>query len=264
MNIWQACRQVQFLLRARLWDGTGSVVFHSTSVVVTDVPEANALLTMIQPSVLISPAEGSPDAEEPRFGQESIELKLTQVVAGDHVGENAIMGSVRATTGSVGRGVLEVAEQIFEALDSMSSDLGLAVSIRPSSIARTTLVEEKMWAFRQYTLELWLTSFRTYFLPTDFVGAVSAPNVNMTWTLPPARFDRFRMILRRVAGGNPTTDPTAGTGIALSGDLATSISDTPGSGTFSYSLFTSYDETNPTPSADQRFSAADTITVTVP
>jgi hypothetical protein len=84
----------------------------------------------------------------------------------------------------------------------------------------------------------------------------------LTWNLPPARYDRNALILRRAAGTTPPASTTAGTGIAV-GALVTTLLNTPGVGTFSYSLFMGYDELNSTPTTSDRFSAAATLTITL-
>jgi hypothetical protein len=73
------------------------------------------------------------------------------------------------------------------------------------------------------------------------------------------RFDRRQMVLRR--GATLPASATAGTGVTLSGDLATSVVDTPGAGTWYYALFAAYDEYGS--ASNERYSAAATTSAVV-
>jgi len=114
---------------------------------------------------------------------------------------------------------------------------------------------------REIGLKAWTTSIRSYPAPTRLTGAVPGGGVvNLTWSLPATRYDTYALVLRRAAGSTAPTSATSGTGVTV-GALVTSVSDSPGAGTFSYALFMGYDEINsPTSSAD-RYSTGNNVTV---
>lgn len=100
---------------------------------------------------------------------------------------------------------------------------------------------------------------RFYHAPFRFAATPGSGQVVMTWTLAPTRFDTLRVILRRATGSTPPATVTDGTGVTLSGDLVTSKTDSGlAAGTYSYSLFMAYDETNATPTTADKYSAAAT------
>ena len=78
--------------------------------------------------------------------------------------------------------------------------------------------------------------------------------MSLTWANPPSRYDLRRVRLRRAAGSTPPASISAGSEVTLAADLSTSVVDAVAAGTYSYTLFGCYDETNSPPSADQRFS----------
>ncbi len=93
--------------------------------------------------------------------------------------------------------------------------------------------------------------------PTPVPGEVS-----FTWDAVPDRYDFRRYLCRRVKGSTGTADPTAGTNVPItSGSVRTTneLSDNPGGGTFTYSLFVVYDEYGST--TDERFSLAKMVTI---
>ena len=95
--------------------------------------------------------------------------------------------------------------------------------------------------------------------PTPAAGAT------FSWTVPPDRYDFRRYKVLRVSGSTPTTDPedAAATEVTVTGGstrTTSSVTDDPGAGTWSYSIFVVYDEFGS--GTDERFSAAATITVT--
>jgi len=125
---------------------------------------------------------------------------------------------------------------------------------------RPELLEGTEIAVRgEYVFAATVSYERFYHSCEQFKAAdAGSGNASLSWTIPPDRFDRDKVILRRAAGSTPPASATAGTGVTLSGDLATSVTDNPGSGSFAYSLFGAYDE-----SGTARYSASRTQTVTV-
>jgi hypothetical protein len=82
------------------------------------------------------------------------------------------------------------------------------------------------------------------------VGQVTASSIALSWTNP-ADADLAEVIVRRSEGSVPPSTPTAGTGVALTSAMATSVVNTglAGNTTYSYALFTrdATGNINPTP-----------------
>ena len=88
-------------------------------------------------------------------------------------------------------------------------------------------------------------------LPVASGGFGSA---SLAWTSPPTRFDRFGIMVRRLAGFNLPTTTTGDQIVApSSGAGVTSYLDSPAAGTYSYGIWAAYDEAGA--GAADRFSA---------
>lgn len=267
MNTWQVCQQIKRLLLQRTWEGGANFVFHPNSVVVSAGAQPDALGSLVSPMCLLRPLSSSSDAahgEEPALLTQSFGVRAMTVVPGDSLGEHPILGAMReAQDKSGGKGILEIEEEIFAAIDSLNSDDGIVILGRMQGAADATLLEGLGYiVWRDWNYEFLTTASRFY--PAPFALTASLPGggvANLSWVNPASRFDLRQIVLRRAAGAVPPATPTAGTGVTLSSDLATSVSDTPGAGTFSYSLFTGYDETGS--ATNERYSATHSGTFTV-
>lgn len=270
MNTWQVCRQLKYLLRSRTWDGTTNAF---GSVHVTAAPKEAAYGVFRFPLALIRPlsARFDPDfGEEPELVMQDVEVQLVVANAADVVGEASLIGANRAAvpTTSAGRGLLEVEEALMDAAARLSAIDGVEMLCRARSAVGAVHDDAIGYAaFRTYTFEVMTTADRFYHPATRLSAtAAGGGSVSLTWRLPPDRYDRRRVVLRRASGSTAPASITAGTGVTLSGDLATSVTDAPGAGTFSYSVFATYDETDGrpegTPDSDDFVSAAETDTVT--
>ena len=96
MNFWQIIRQVVHLLKARVWTGSSSKVFHTDSVVVVaGDSDINALdARLIPPMALVVPGSGQSDpshGEEPDLIEREFSVILITRNEGDKLGQAAIM-----------------------------------------------------------------------------------------------------------------------------------------------------------------------------
>lgn len=264
MNMWQLLRQAQYVLRARAWTGGATKVFASQSVLVS-LARPQDLAGARLPAVILRPLSGSPDPrhrQQPGLLQRSFAATLVTGVMGDIFGEAPIVGSHRAAlTQSEGRGHLEVEEELLQTLGDLGAAGGVTIRLMTSSVPEPQQVEGLGHVVSTaYAFEAFVLRDRYYPGATQFLATRAGGNVGLSWALPPDRFDRLSVILRRAAGATPPATATAGTGVTLSGDLATTVTDSPGAGTFSYSLFAAYDETGS--GTPERYSSAETHTVT--
>lgn len=280
MNEWQVFRQIEYLIRQRKWPGGSTPVFAPASVMTTEAPSESALTSMISPVCLLKTSDGQTDPErkaQPDLEQVGVEVLLMTVNPGDIVGHKALLGGNRPTTAtfgqqsSKGRGLLEVQTEMKAALKLLGNTSGVRIQYVSESKIGAMLDEKKRYiAWRTYRYSLWCGDELFYHPCRNLVATTpGGGQVSLTWKIPPDRYDRYRVVLRRAAGATPPASITAGTGVTLSGPLATSVTDTPGAGPFAYALFATYDETNtfkaiaPVASQDQRVSDAVTKAVTV-
>ncbi len=270
MNTWQLCGELRSVLRALLWTGSSNQVFGSEAVVVTVGPEADAGGAMRFPAALIRPLDASVDpdhSQQPDLIRQRIGIRLMAAVAGDAIGEVPLLGGFWTTVAddaSQGRGLLELEEELYNAVELLSLDDGVEIQFMAAGASQAVLLEGTGYiAFRDYEFEAWVTASRDYPPAREFL-VVSAGSgfVDLSWKNPnTTRYDFRRMRLRRLAGSTPPTSSN-GTALTLSSDTAETHLDAPGTGTFSYSIFGSYDDRQDPPATDREFSAADSVTAT--
>lgn len=259
MTPWQCARQLRYLLLAAAWP-TGAAERVFGAVVVSQAPNDRVLGNVRLPLALIRLGGGTSDDQEPRLVRETLEVVLMAQVPGDPLGEAALIGGPRAggAGSSAGRGVLELEEVLMGAAAQLGGADG--VRLRLAGKGRGQAAPDAVHgaiAARGYVFEGWLGSERSYPAPVNLVATPAGSGaVNLSWTLPPQRFDRLEVVLRRAAGSTPPASATDGTGVTLASAMATSVTDDPGAGTFSYALFAGYDETSETPTTTDRWSSA--------
>ena len=269
MNGWQAIRQLAYLIRSRVWTGTSAKVFGRVLLASRVDDDEDLGLGNLPLCILrLGSARSDPEfGEEPDLLSHDAIARLIVAVEADPTGEGSLVGSNYGLSlvTSAGAGLLQVEREFFLAARRLQDVDGVRCFVKATSAAETQRVQGSaaVIALREYRLEM-LVGTEPFYHPGTRLAA-TAPGggqAALTWTLPPDRFDRYRVVLRRAAGATPPTSITGGTGITLSGNLATSVTDTPGVGAFSYALFATYDETTATPDSDDQVSASDTVTIT--
>ncbi len=267
-------RQMKHLALAQAWpDSPSQRVFGSGAVRISN-DRKGAGDNLRVPYLLIYPGNADLDEEAPGIGLHRFDLLLVCSVEGDEIGGRALEGGPR-TAGqgsSFGRGLLEVEEPMMLAFENLTGADGARGAVVPATAVAveqdkgTTLA----LAWRRYTLNAWCTRARHYEPPTSFVATKSGANVNMTWALPPTRWDfhaanspytgvsaRGGIVIRKAAGSTAPTSATDGSAVTVSA-FATSVSDTPASFPVSYAIFAGYDEVG---NGIDRYSAQETWTV---
>lgn len=256
MNVWQITRQLRYLLLSRNWSGSSNRVFPIESVVATVAAPKSQAKFMRVPMVFIFPSDGASDpwhSQEPGLLQQSFVIKTLVAIPGDTHGENAMIGAnVADRTLSEGRGVLEIEEELYSAIERLTVDSGIVIQ-NVALGSMTPILDEDLGYImeRQYTFQAICTSARYYPAPINFVATGGTGQVALSWIVPADRYDRFRVVLRRASGGTPPATVSDGTGVTLSGNLAASVTDSGlAAGSYSYSLFAQYDETNDAANGD--------------
>lgn len=266
MTPWQQAKQLKYLLATRTWTGGSDTVFGK--VIVTARPkELPRTLGSVLPLCVVNVGDAEHDGQQPKLIKRH-RWTVWVVVANkfDAVGEGGMLGSNRSASHR-GYGLLEVQEQLYEVVHSKQSESGLAIFLRAASAADSGVDQSLGHVnWRGYSIETKAVSTTRFYHPASRLAASGGSgSVSLSWTLPPDRFDRYRVVLRRASGSTPPGSPAAGTGVTLSGDLAASVTDGPGAGTFSYALFAQYDETltkpEATPATAEQTSASVTVTV---
>jgi len=229
------------------------------------VPE-DAKKTIRTPVALVYPVNSSADpqhGEQPQLIQATINITVVTTVPGDAVGEKTIIGgNVPDNTKSEGKGILEIEEEVFNTIGSLQVDNGITISFQTANMRQPTYDPNFGYiAFRDLSFKCWCTVIRQYHPVSYLTATGGSGQVALEWGLPPDRFDRYRVVLRRASGGTAPATISDGTGVTLSANLATSVTDTGlAAGTYSYSIFATYDEKDGrpggTPASDERVSSA--------
>jgi hypothetical protein len=217
-------------------------------------------LELSPPIFLLRPLSASVDGEimeQGRIVKTSIEGRLIVTDERDQLTEQAIFQ------------LLEVQEQVFDVLDLLTGADGIEINHRASSMVDAAQIGKTWIAARAYRFDM-LTTTDKYFHPPTRLAATDqgGGTARLTWKAAPTRFDTLggdtpKYTLRRASGSTPPASETSGTGVSVTDGVVTH-DDTPGSGTWSYSLFAQYDETGT--GTAEKYSPADTraqVTITL-
>lgn len=247
MNDWQMFRQLQATLQAAVWPGSAATVFAPSSVVIIGgLPIERIINSIRMPACALAPGGSTSDPdhnEEPALIRQDVDIKLVQLVAGDAVGEHAVMGAGRQSNSAEGRGILEIGERLLAEVSILNKTIeGFDMLFRARSGVAVDMVSQGYLASRAYAFDGWAGVERTYQMAGAMAAAATGTDVLLSWTLPTSRFDISKAILRRASGSTPPPTVTDGSGVVLAADLSESVTDTPGAGTWSYSLFVQYND----------------------
>lgn len=257
MNAWQAVQQLKFKLLTRTWPDAPSNPVLQT-VLATQGATSDLVDAFSPPMAIVSVLDQDADAQSPEHKRQRFEVALAVAHRGDRAGEFALVGAQRNGPGrSAGRGLLEVEEQLLEVVNALNRTNAMQIQCVAASAAEAGVEDARGYVCaRRYTLEARLTTARKYQEANGgkkLTVVVAGATVTLSWAIA-ERFDfhatysvpaltvRGGHVLRRAAGATPPATVTDGTGVTLSGAFATSVADTPGVGTWSYSLFAKYEE----------------------
>ena len=262
MNTWQTAKQLRYLLRAATWgDSPGNKVFGQ--VLISNGPSDRAVGQMRFPFALIIPGDVTADDSTPTLERARFEVRIVARVANDPWGESVLIGAPRSSQGSSqGRGIMELEEVLLDTVASLDRTSGIRMRVDYRSATQAQVSEDLGYVgMRSFTLEALLSANRSYEGCSRVTAAdLGSGNVKLTWTLPPTRYDTLGLVVRRAAGITPPATPSAGTGVTV-GANDTTVTDTGGAGTVSYSIWRTYNETGG--AAVERYStAAATATTT--
>ena len=165
MNTWQVCQQVKYLLQQQKWTGSSTTVFGR--VVITTKPTEEAVATgIVMPGAMVRPLSNSvdPDAGElPDAIELELVIALIVSVENDPFGEAMLIGAQRTgQTDSRGRGLLEIEEEMFNAVELLNTDDGVLIQHIASGAPAPTMISGNMAVIREYGFRAFLTSDRFY------------------------------------------------------------------------------------------------------
>jgi hypothetical protein len=253
---------------ARRWLGSagGDPVFAAESVLCSPMPTAEAWLRLRRPILFLSVEDGAgdPEGEATDYMRQRVRGTLVVSHAGDLFGEKALIGAHRESklTGA-GRGLLEVQKEVYAALRNLGPERGVRVRSIAQSAAVPELIENVGYVIsRDYRFEGDVTTFETCPEPREVGATLAGATVTLSWAAPDDTTDLVTYVVRRVAGPVPVAFRTEGTGIALGSPLDLSVADSPGPGTWTYSVFARY--ADPGGSIALNDSDCGFVTVTVP
>ncbi len=270
MNRWQISRQLKFILQNAVWPGGTEVVFGGVAVSVRPPDEWRKNFRWPLAAIRPMPVSSDPQHnEQPDLlvGQWAVRIYVVQ--ASDEFGEGVLIGGHRASAiTSDGRGLLEIERIVYLEIARLHGVDGIEAQVIAASAADAEYDDDIGYiAAGEYILEVTTTTEPFYHPPDRFAATIlGGGSVSFVWRTPPDRFDRFRVLMRRAAGSIPPATISSGTSVPLGSNLPTSVTDAPGAGTFSYSLFGTYDEDDTydgTADSDDQVSSPATLTVVV-
>ncbi len=240
MNPWQMAQQLKAALAAVAWpDASANVVFGPRSVFVFAGAPSDDEAPPGFPFALVTIDAGTPDADDPDLILQQFTIITAVEVAGDALGEFAVIGSAAADLGkSQGRGIAEVAERVRSAVQDLTGADGAAMVVSSTGItAPASLGRGKQLAFDEVTVTAMCTSQPHYAAPqqTKLVGSV------LSWVGAhcEARFDFLRYRVGYVVSNTPAETPADCAGFAYTGThREAAISVVAGR---TYSVFADYD-----------------------
>lgn len=262
MNRFQLLNELVQELQDASWAGSSTPVFNDDAVRIIGGDEIEAFGEgLIAPAALIRPGPVQSDplhGEEPDLLLFTFDVILVAVGAGDRMAKHALMGAYReGLTDSRGRGLLELEEELFNAIGRLRDAQGVRIqSLATGAIAAAPYDQDNVIAAQEYTFEALVTADRYYHAPVGVTAtALGGGQVRVRWTDPPSRGDRIDIQIRRLAGATAPANETQGTLVANVALGLGSYVDTPGVGQVSYAVFGTFNDHGGT--SRDRFSDAE-------
>lgn len=213
-------QQIKHLLQAATWSG-GSAVFGARgSVAVYAGTPTDDHIPAGFPWALVGIDSADIDPDQPSVIVQGFSVMCAAEVAGDRLGEYALIGGAAADLGkSAGRGVGEVAERVRATLQSLTGADGATVILSGTSAGTPAVLGRgRHLALDELRLTAVCTSAPHYSAPQRLRVT------DGTWLWEGAhcsgRFDFLRYRLVEKVGSTPSTSPSDGT-VVYTGTAAT-------------------------------------------
>jgi hypothetical protein len=149
VNYRDALVEIQDELKAQNWGVSSNRVFADSSVVVSKAIPREVLRTLRVPIAQIMPGPGRSDpqyGEEPDLLVNQVVVRLFQVEPGDATGEKPLIGANRPNTAkSEGAGLLEIAEEVYNAIGRINVQEGLVIQSRRMGESGPVQIDQAVW-----------------------------------------------------------------------------------------------------------------------
>lgn len=248
MDELQQAEQIRHQLASRYWGDSGSNALVFGKVASSAGPRESIRDLANQCPVAIINAMGSVGALKGLPQARTFRWQILVMVSnmGDPWGEGGLIGSNWQGFGtqSEGAGILHVQRELCAALNPSTGREGLRLALVESRSATASEdPDAPPVTFRMYQFESQGTEHPVYATATRLAATAGGSGaVTLTWLLPTGRYDFYKAVLRYASGATPPASTSAGTGVTLSADDATTVTFSPGAGTYSFALFVQYDE----------------------
>lgn len=215
MNPWQFAQQIKFILERATWDGSGGqLMFGGTgSVAVFAGMPTSEQVPIAYPWALVGIDSGTFDPDHPDVLTQNFTLTIGALVAGDRMGEHAIIGGPASTLQKSGnRGVAEVSARARSYVQALTGADGCRVQLSGVTTSPPTAVDgARHLAMEQTTLSAVCTAQPFY----DHPQRLRYSGGQWKWAGDhcAARFDFLQFRLVRKAGTSAPASPSDGTTI---------------------------------------------------
>lgn len=267
MSAWQIEREIAHQAATKNWPDAPSAAILAGGAFVSASKAEASIGKRLTPFAAVHRTLLSPDREHPeRYSEAIFDVEIAvENWAVDPWGSGPVEGAVMESVGqSGGRGSDEVLDEVRSLLDQLvDGNHGFQGEVTEADHALLKAGSATYVVNRFQVRAYNVPCARFYHPAIQFKGTAGSQQASFTWALPPIRYDFLKVQLIRKAGSSPPVSVSDGTDLGVSAQ-AVSFTDVVGSsGTFSWSLFVSYDERNPTPTTAQRWSAPATATLTI-
>ncbi len=214
MNPWQMAQQLKHLLEQARWPtGSGDLIFGSATqrIAVFSGTPTDRQIPPAFPWCLIEIAEAEADEDSPDLLTQTFRLIVAAEVAGDRMGEAAVIGGAAPNLGkSAGRGVTELASEVRRTVGSLTGMDGARVIVSAASSGPVApLSTGGHVAMADVSLRAMCTSLPHYAAPQRLRYNVT----RWEWDGDhcAARYDFLRYRVLRKNGTHPSSNPSDGT-----------------------------------------------------
>ncbi len=168
MNPWQMAQQLKHELATVAWPDSTDVVFGEHSVLVYAGALAEDQHPPAFPFALVTIGPGTADPDDPDLIEQTFNVLVAAEVAGDPMGEHAIIGGARAVGSRANAGIAEVAERVRAAIERLTFYSGGTVVVSGQGTGSpAALGKGRHVVFDEYRVSAWCTSRPVYTAPQE-------------------------------------------------------------------------------------------------
>ncbi len=211
MNPWQFAQQIKHQLQVVRWSsGDRALVFGRNGVAVFAGEPSESQIPNAFPWALVGIAGGDFDEDDPEIVYQRFDILIGAEVAGDPLGEFALIGGAAANLGrSAGRGASELAERVRAAVQDLNGSDGAKILLSGTETGTPAVMGQgRHLVLERMTVEAVCHSRVEYAAPQNLRW------VNGTWQWAgehcSRRHDFLQFRLLRKAGAEQSKDASDG------------------------------------------------------